>query len=299
MNTITDLSQTLANIQEFFASGIFIRLLVFAYTLAIILLAIPFVIKILTRNIPDENEQITARKTLTYLVTGIVLLILSVWYWSWDSLATILAFLSFGIAMALKEEFQSLVGWFKIVLGRIFIVGDRIEIDGIKGDVVSIDVFYFSLLEVTGEIPSKEQSSGRLLFIPNSKVVLHPVINYSGGIGFIWNEITFIIKDASKQDKAREIMLSAAQNFIDDVEETAQKKIKKLQSKQFSVKYTNLTPTVYTDTFNNTWTNTFHMQLTLRYLAKPRRSRYVRSEIISTIYKDFTKHRIALHEKTP
>ncbi len=53
-----------------------------------------------------------------------------------------------GITFALREVIVSIAGWFAIIFGDFFKVGDRILLGGIKGDVVDIGIFRTTLMEI-------------------------------------------------------------------------------------------------------------------------------------------------------
>lgn len=56
-------------------------------------------------------------------------------------------------------------------------IGDRIEVGGLKGDVVDVRLFRFTLLEVGGHMVDADPSTGRLVHVPNGIVFTQPIAN--------------------------------------------------------------------------------------------------------------------------
>ncbi|MBN2556761.1 MAG: mechanosensitive ion channel [Anaerolineales bacterium] len=52
-----------------------------------------------------------------------------------------------GVAFALQEVIASMGSWVSIMLGRYYQVGDRILLDGILGDVITIGMLRTTLME--------------------------------------------------------------------------------------------------------------------------------------------------------
>ena len=69
-----------------------------------------------------------------------------------------------------------------------FNLEDRIEINGMRGDVVKISSLSFEMLEL-GERVNGEQSTGRIIHIPNSLIFTYALKNYHTAFQYIWNEI--------------------------------------------------------------------------------------------------------------
>jgi small-conductance mechanosensitive channel len=119
------------------------------------------------------------------LVAG--LLVLIVWSPGLRDLVSVFTVIGAGFAIALREVLLSLAGWMRLNVRSLYSQGDRIEIDGVIGDVVDVRLLHTTLMEV-GAWVGAEQSSGRLVHLPNSLVFQEPVHNYTDGFGFIWNE---------------------------------------------------------------------------------------------------------------
>jgi small-conductance mechanosensitive channel len=221
-------------------------------------------------------------KTLSYLRVILLLIIFGkIWLMNFEYLSTYLGLLSAGIAIALKDIIANFVGWVFILWRRPFEIGDRIEIDGQKGDVIDIRIFQFTIIEI-GNWVDADQSTGRMIHIPNGYVFTKSMANYTRGFDFIWNEIAVMITFESKWEKAKKIIEDIGQEHALGDEEIAKRKIKKA-SKKFMINYNNLTPIVYTSVKES------GVVLTLRYLCNPRIRRGSENEIWENILIQFAK----------
>ena len=79
---------------------------------------------------------------------------------------------------------MNLVGWQYIVWKKPFDVGDRIEIGQNSGDVIDITPFNFTVMEI-GNWVNADESTGRIIHVPNGQVFTQPLANYGKGFQFI------------------------------------------------------------------------------------------------------------------
>ena len=118
---------------------------------------------------------------------------------------------------ALQAPITSFIAWIYLVFRRTYFVGDRIQIKGHRGDVVSISYLDTSILECSGDYLGNDRSSVRIIRFPNSLVLREEVINYSGPeIPFIWNEIPIQIAYTSDLQFVEECLLSASTKDFKD-----------------------------------------------------------------------------------
>ena len=97
-----------------------------------------------------------------------------------------------ALLIALQDVCTSMFAWFVIMLGGKFRIGDRLEIDGTRGDVLDIELFRTTLLEVNGWLQT-DQPTGRVVTIPNNHIFKTKVFNFTHGHPFIWNKIDVTI----------------------------------------------------------------------------------------------------------
>ncbi len=195
------------------------------------------------RRVTDPWTRYRWRKTITYITLVIgVLVIGREWLEGFKSLATFLGLVSAGIAISLKDPLTNLAGWAFIVWRRPFEVGDRIEIAKHKGDVIDIRLFQFTLNEI-GVWVDADQSTGRIVHIPNQLIFTEPVANYDKGFRYIWNEVPVVVTFESNWKKAKEILTAIAFKHAEHLTADAERDLL-AASQQFLINYKKLTPIV-------------------------------------------------------
>ena len=241
-----------------------------------------FIVYLVARSEADPVTKYRARKFSAYLLTFTAfILIFLLWSTSSGQFITVVGLASAGLAVALKDLIVDLMGWIFIMVRKPFTLGDRIEVNGVKGDVVDLRSFQFSLLEV-GNWVSADQSTGRVAHIPNRYVFTHHIINYNNGFGFVWNEIPVLITFESNWRKAKKILEEIAQKVSLHFSEEAEKALRKRMAK-FMIFYKHLNPKVYTSVQDS------GVLLTIRYLCKPRTRRGTEEEIWEMVLGAFEK----------
>lgn len=118
-----------------------------------------------------------------------------------------------GIAFALQEVIVSIAGWMAIVFGNFYKTGDRVQLGGIKGDVIDIGVLRTTIME-TGEWVDGDLYNGRIVLVANSFVFKEPVFNYSGDFGFLWDELKLPLQFGSNFEKTRKLLLDIANEAV-------------------------------------------------------------------------------------
>tara|TARA_Y100000992_G_scaffold302343_1_gene276155 strand:- start:1449 stop:2342 length:894 start_codon:yes stop_codon:yes gene_type:complete len=255
------------------------------YTIFTILLFI--VIRIVTssiirRNIKDEKRSYNLRKTFTYVYSALLIYaISSVWLNGMQSIGTFLGLTSAGLAIALHDTIANLAGFIFIETRKPFRVGDRVEINGHQGDVIDIRLFQFSIVEV-GNWVDADQSTGRIIHVPNNMVLKHPTANSHVGFEYIWNEVPILITFESDWKKAKQIMIDILQEKTESLSQGAQNQIRRA-ARKYLIVAGKLTPTVYTSVKDS------GIMLTMRYLVNPRMRRGTEQKIWEEILDAFEK----------
>ena len=157
--------------------------------------------------------------------------------------------------------------------------GDRIEIGSIRGDVIDLRLFQFSLMEI-GNWVEADQSTGRIIHVNNGRVFSESLANYSKGFAYIWNEMPVLITFESDWKKAKEILLSIVRMEAEHLTEAADRKVRQA-ARKFMIFYRNLTPTVYTRVDDS------GVRLTMRYLCDPRKRRSTEERIWEAVLDAF------------
>ena len=242
------------------------------------------IVKFINLKIENLKKRHRARRYIYYTTTGLALIVLAlVWLEQTANFVTYLGFISAGIALALHEVIINIAGWILVLIRRPFDLGDRIEWGDVRGDVIDVRVFYTTLLEVGNWVES-DQSTGRLVHIPNSTIFKRPAYNYTDGFPYIWNEIHFLVTFESDWRKAKQIVLNTAQEECESIQEKARQEIKKM-ARRYMIRYSKLSPIAYTDI------NDSGVEITLRYLTSVRRRRVVQNQLNERILDKFAEER--------
>lgn len=170
--------------------------------------------------------------------------LINIWLGGVGGIGTYLGILSAGIAIALADVLENLAGWVFIVVRRPFKVGDRIEIEGRAGDVVDVRAFRFSMLEIRNWVAA-DQSTGRLVHVPNGKVFSEQVSNYTEGFPYIWDEIGMLVTFESDWRRAEEMVQAAMAEHAPDPDEGKIRDSIRQAGHQYLIRYTHLAPTTY------------------------------------------------------
>ncbi len=209
-------------------------------------------------------------------------LIGAVWLPAFEQFGAFLGLFTAGLAIAMKDPLTNLAGWFFIVFRKPFAVGDRVQIGEHAGDVIDIRLFQFSILEI-GNWVDADQSTGRIIHLPNGKVFLESQANYTGGFDYIWHEIPILITFESNWEKAKKIINEVVNKHADNLSKSAAKEIFEA-SKNYMIYYKNLSPIVYTRVKES------GVLFTMRYLCNPRKRRGSENEIWEEILARFAQH---------
>ena len=175
-----------------------------------------------------------------------------------------------------------MAGWFFIVVRKPFVVGDRVQIGEHAGDVIDIRLFQFTMLEI-GNWVEADQSTGRIIHMPNGKVFLESQANYSSGFEYIWHEIPVLVTFESNWQKTKSILNEIVTKHAEHLSSTAGKEIFEA-SKNYMIYYKNLNPIVYTKVKDS------GVQFTMRYLCNPRKRRGTENDIWEEVLTQFEKH---------
>lgn len=279
INSITELGQ------RWFSLDAGIQVDVFKSLLAILLLMLAraVALRVMRSQVTDVRSRYSWRKTITYFTVVLGLLIVGrIWFQGLRDIATFLGLVTAGLAIAFKDPIVNLGGWLFIIWRRPFVVGDRIQIGEHSGDVIDQRVFQVIVLEI-GNWVDADQSTGRLIHIPNGVIFREPLANYTRGMQFIWNEIGVLVTFESDWKKAKSILLEVVEEHAKETVQEAEQELLKA-SRQYMIFYSTLTPTVYTTVKDS------GVLLTMRYLCHPRRRRGTAQTIWEDVLTRFAEH---------
>lgn len=244
---------------------------------------------IINRKVSDISVRHMLIRTIHYLMllaNGIVLL--TIWFESTISITTILGFISAGLALALHQVILNMAGWVLILIKKPFNIGDRIEYQEIIGDVIDIGIFHTVVLEV-GHWVGADQSTGRLVQLPNGKIFTQPFFNYTSEFEALWDEVKILLTFSSDYKLAQQKLLSIAKDHTPDglIEkiEVQQREM----AKKYALKTGMLSPIAYVSIQES------GIQVELRYLVEVRHRRTMKHQISQSILDAFaTEDNISL-----
>ena len=239
--------------------------------------------RIMLRNVTDNRQRYSWSRGVTSAIAILILIFLGViWFAGLERIATFAGILGAGLAVALHDTIANIAGFLFIMLRRPFEVGDRIEIEGVAGDVIDIRLFQFSLLEI-GNWVDADQSTGRILQVPNGKVLRAVTASFNKGFDYIWHEIPVLITFESDWKKAKRIL----EEIIDDdrfvVAEELERQVRRAASR-YLIYSGKVTPIVYTTVRDS------GVLLTVRYMTKPKTRRGTEQQLWDQILERFAEN---------
>lgn len=212
----------------------------------------------------------------------LVLCLYQLWLARGWSIASFIGLLSAGLAIVFREPMLNVAGWLCILTRRPFELGDRVQVGdgGTAGDVIDIGINDFTLLEI-GNWVEADQSTGRIVHVPNSVIFTQGVSNYNEGFPLLWNELEVLLTYESDWRQGMEILqrVAEAQSEIDaETEENVRRQLARFE--RYLISYTHLTPTVYVKK------DPSGILLTVRYLCQPRRRRATENKLWQAIFSE-------------
>ena len=235
-----------------------------------------------SKTIKDSGVRYRWRSVTQYVAVALGLVgIASIWSSVIRGVATFLGLVSAGLAIALRDVLANMAGWGFIVWRKPFELGDRIEIGTDAGDVVDIRLFQFTILEI-GNWADADQTTGRLIHIPNQRVLVEGVANYTRGFQYLWDELAVLVTFESDWRAAKVLLSTIASERAASVSEVARTQIA-MARENFYITGLSYDPVVYTSVKDS------GVQLTLRYVTHARRRRATAEEIWEDILTEFAK----------
>ena len=237
------------------------------------------------------------------LISAIVLVLglLSIWLNDPGRLATAFGLMSAGLAFALQQVITSLAGYFVILRGSTFTVGDRISMGGVRGDVMRLGFIQTTIMEM-GQPPSVQsadpavwvrsrQFTGRIVTVTNSKIFAEPVFNYTRDFPYLWEEMMIPITYVENRKKVEEILLDVAARHAIDADKLDGNAKAELH-KKFGVEPLHMKPRVFFRITDN-W-----LELTLRFVVQTHGIRDVKDAMSREIVEAFDREKIGIASAT-
>ena len=255
------------------------KLLDFAIGMAVIGIATVLLRRTAEKYIVKSTDRYKVRKFITlaaYLVA--VLLIFDIYSGRWG---VAIGVASAGVALALKDVITSVAGWVGISAGGFYKTGDRIQLAGIRGDVIDVGVFKTTLMEI-GQWVKGDLYNGRIVRISNNLVFTETIFNYSADFPFVWDEFTLPVKYGSDLLLAQEILNRVCNEVIETYVTLAKDKWNEV-ARKYLVEETELEPMVTMRATDN-W-----VKFTIRYIVDYKRRRVTENELFRRILDELQK----------
>jgi small-conductance mechanosensitive channel len=252
-------------------------------SLAIVLLAyiaVRLTGRLLLKRVAEPEPRFRVRRMVVYLAWAISAFFLGlVWFEGFRDASTFLGLLSAGLAVALQRPITNIAGFFFIMWHRPFRVGDRIQIAAVRGDVIDVGLFQTTLLEI-GNWVDADQSTGRIISMPNYRVFEEHQANYNAVFELIWHEISVVVTFDSDWKRAKSLIEETAVAEYEQIRAGAEETLKRAEAEHI-IQYRNITPRVYTSVIDR------GVRLTLRYLCSPRQRRDTEERVWEAILTAF------------
>ncbi|MGB3345174.1 MAG: mechanosensitive ion channel family protein [Aequorivita sp.] len=252
----------------------------FIGVILIVLLLIQLIRVYLKKKISNTALRYKAQKSIE--VFGYLLLILlGISYFAGviKDFPLIIGISTAGLAFALQEPILSIVASIYIVLLKVYQSGDRIEINGIKGDVIDVDSMYTTMMEI-GEWISGDNYSGRIVKLSNAFVFKGGVYNYSQDFPFVWDELNLSIRYESNVELAKSIVTQIASEILSEFTLSSREQWKEMVSK-FYIEDAQLEPTLAISLTDN------GLKFNLRYIVDYKKRRSVKHLLSDRIRIEF------------
>jgi small-conductance mechanosensitive channel len=266
-------------IEKYLYDPVIGKLIVVAIGMAVIWTLIKLLKRGFSERIKDNSNRYKAQKIVSFAGYVFTLVLLGVVYSSkLGGLTVAFGIAGAGIAFALQEVIASFAGWLAIMFGGFYKTGDRVQLGGIKGDVMDIGVLRTTIME-TGQWVDGDLYNGRIVLIANSFVFKEPVFNYSGDFPFLWDEIKVPIQYGSNYERTQEILLAVGKEVAGDLTQTSMHDWHTLQ-RTYRLEDAVTAPLVSV-VANDNW-----VEFTLRFVVDYKRRRSTKTALFLSILKE-------------
>jgi small-conductance mechanosensitive channel len=236
--------------------------------------------------------------TLLLVTAGI----LSIWFDDPQRLASVLGLIGAGIAVALQRVITAFAGYIVLLGGKVFTVGDRITLGGVRGDVVALGFIQTTVLEM-GQTPGEQgaepamwitsrQYTGRIVRVTNDRIFDAPVFNYTKEFPYLWEELQIPITYTGDRHRAEQILLDTAQRHTAETVTRARPAFEQLRERYYIRGDLTLTPTVFYRLTDN-W-----IELTIRFLSDLYSVRMIKDRMSRDIVEAFHAAEISIASST-
>lgn len=277
--------------------------IIFIVALYLISYVVRWVLHLVLRDTSSGRAAFWSRQGVK-LLTAIALVVglVSIWFDDPSRLGTAAGLVTAGVAIALQRVITSFAAYLIILRGRVYTVGDRITMGGVRGDVVALGFMQTTVMEM-GEPPAVQgappavwvnarQYTGRLVRVSNDKIFDSPIYNYTRIFPFFWEELHLPIKYGDDRERVEKILLDAARQHTAPYAEEASRAAASLRDDYTLPEKIELGPSVYYRLTDN-W-----LELSVRFIVPERGVRGIKDAMSRQILAELEKAKIGLASGT-
>lgn len=283
MNHLNDFFKSLLHIEN-----IYILNLLYSIVFYLILSIIRRLFNFINRKYVKDAKQIYIinKRNKRFFTIIYTIAIFIIWRKELKDIITLISFISAAITLAARDIIYNYFCGIYIKVTKPIKIEDRIKVGEMIGDIININAFNFEILEVD---VNTNQSTGKIIHIPNSQIFNSAIKNYNTAFKYIWDEISIAISLDSDFELAKEILLNLINNneVIKNIPTKAKSEIRHSTS-EYRIYYNNLTPIIYTKIQDN------KIILNVRFLIHPKKQRNVESDIYEQIITEYKKNNITI-----
>jgi small-conductance mechanosensitive channel len=229
--------------------------------------------RVTLRGNAEKRVSFWARQIVRLLgIIAVIVGVIEIWHPDAKSAGGAIGLITAGVAIALQRVITSFAAYLIILRGKIFNVGDRITIGGVRGDVIALDFMQTTVLEI-GETPGEQhdapsvwitarQYTGRMIRVTNDKIFDSPVYNFTRVFPYLWEEMQLPISYKDDRREAERILLEVGHKHTDEIVREAKPHIEKLVKEYRLATMPEIEPHVYMRLTDN-WVN-----FSLRFLIR-------------------------------
>ncbi|MGE0327172.1 MAG: mechanosensitive ion channel family protein [Polyangiaceae bacterium] len=233
----------------------------------------------LLAKVHDSGLRYRTRKLInTTLVVVIALILATSFSEKLGGIAVSLGVVGAGVAFALQEVIASIAGRVAILFARFYDVGDRVQLGGIKGDVIDIGLLRTTVMEL-GAWVEGDNYSGRIVRIANSFVFKEPVFNYSADFGFVWDEIKVPVRYGSPLTESKQLLQTALEDTVGEHVASAREEWQHM-TQRYRIEDARVDPMVTLKATDN-W-----LEYSLRYVVPFTKRRTTKDALFERIVRD-------------
>lgn len=262
--------------------------------LTIVLIGIVYAIRraslwlagVLIRDRSSDQTRFWFRQGIGGVLTVVLILgTMSIWFEQPNRLAAALGIITVAVGFSLQRVILAIAGYFVILQGKTYKVGERVSIgDDVRGDVIAVGFVFTTLMEMGdssdptrhGGWVRSRQYTGRVIAVSNAKIFEEPVRNFTRDFPYVWEEIAVPIRYGADRAQAERILVEAAERHTVKLTEIGRTALETMQRRYF-VRLVDLAPRVYLRITDN-W-----LELTVRFVARDREIRELKDAVTREI----------------